>query len=148
MKTILLFASTFGTTRNIIKKSLNKFDFKIDICDVKDLTNISSINKYELFIFFNPTTGDEEMHPEIERLLLNWELDANGQMFVICELGNYYGYDDFSFGSMRIIKKILLQKGLRQLCQPLSLDTIPRIPWEHYFEWVELVNFSYKNHVR
>jgi hypothetical protein len=35
----------------------------------------------------------------MERFLVRQHVDLSGKYYAICELGNYYGYDDFEFGA-------------------------------------------------
>ena len=84
----------------------------------------------------------------MENFLRHFELDMTGKRFAICELGNYYGYNDFSFGAMRIIREHLLELHGEELCELLSLDSMPKMSLEHLLRWVELLNSKLHEHIR
>lgn len=140
MKSVLLYASTHGKTRKVVAEALKHLAVQPDVFDVKELQESRRLAGYDLLLVFCPTYGDEELQDDMEHFLRKFDLDLRGKHFVICELGNYYGYDDFSFGALRLIRAHLLELGAQELCGPLSLDTIPRTNWNHLNRWVELVN--------
>jgi flavodoxin len=140
MKTALLYGSSNGRTRKAINESLQRLALKPDVFDVKDAPSTEQISGYDLLMFFSPTYGDEELQPDMEKFIRDFSLNLSGKHFVICELGNYYGYDDFSFGAMPILRRHLLGLGGQELCSPLSLDAMPRVEWNQLNRWIEYVN--------
>ncbi|MBK8465876.1 MAG: flavodoxin domain-containing protein [Chloracidobacterium sp.] len=147
MKIALLYGSSHGRTRKAVNESLERLTIKPDVFDVKDLTSTEQFSVYDILMFFCPTYGDEELQPDMEKFITDFSLDMSGKQFVICELGNYYGYEDFSFGAMQIIRRHLLELGGRELCSPLSLDAMPRVEWNQLRRWIEYVNGNLNNHV-
>lgn len=146
MNAALLYGSSHGRTRKVVNESLERLAIKPDVFDVKECPNTQQISDHELLIFFSPTYGDEELQPDMEDFLRYFSLDLSGKQFVICELGNYYGYEDFSFGAMPILRRRLLELGALEFCTPLSLDTMPRVSWEQLHRWIEYVNSCLNNH--
>lgn len=145
MKTALLYGSSNGRTRKAVNETLKWLSMKPDVFDVKDLTSTEHFSGYDLLMFFSPTYGDEELQPDMEKFIRDFSLDMSGKQFVICELGNYYGYEDFSFGAMPIIRRHLLELGGKEMCSPLSLDAMPRVEWGQLRRWVEYVNSNLNN---
>jgi flavodoxin len=140
MKTALLYASSHGKTKKVIGEVLTRLKVQPDVFNVKEVPDPRPLAAYDLFLFFCPTYGSEELQTDMEDFLARFQLELNGKWFAICELGNYYGYDDYSFGAMRIIRHHLLNQRARELCEPLSLDSFPKVPWDHLFDWVNYLN--------
>ena len=147
MKTAIVYASSHGKTRKVLAEVQKFLCVSPDVFDVKDGVDPERLAAYDLLAFFCPTYGDEELQDDFEKFLLQFDLDLTGKQFVICELGNYYGYEDFSFGAMPIIRRRLLELHGRELCEPLSLDSFPRTHWGHLEDWVEHVNEKLHEHV-
>lgn len=102
MKIALLYGSSHGRTRKAVNESLERLTIKPDVFDVKDLTSTEQFSVYDILMFFCPTYGDEELQPDMEKFITDFSLDMSGKQFVICELGNYYGYEDFSLGRCKL----------------------------------------------
>jgi flavodoxin len=147
MKIALLYGSSHGRTRKAVNESLERLAIKPDVFNVKDEPLKGNLSDYDLLMFFCPTYGDEELQPDMEKFITNFSLDLTGKRFVICELGNYYGYEDFSFGAMPILKRHLIGLSAEELCSPLSLDAMPRVEWGQLHRWIEYVNGNLNNHV-
>lgn len=92
----------------------------------------------DVLLFFSPTYGDAELHDSMEACLrrLAWRERAFG----ICELGNYYGYDEPEFGSAKIFRAHLLPLGWREVFPTLSLDSLPTPIWEDLDRWIARLN--------
>lgn len=140
MKAALLYGSTHGKTRKVVAEVLPRLGIRPDVFDVKDRPGAAELAASEVLLFFCPTYGDEELQADMEEFLAGFSLDLSGRHFAICELGNYSGYDNFSLGAMRIIRAHLLRMNGIELCEPLSLDSFPRLHWGHLFDWVERLN--------
>ena len=144
MKTVLLYGSSHGRTRKVVADAVSRLRFPVDVQDVKELKSPAGLKAYGLWVVFCPTYGDEELQPDIEAFLGSLEPDLKGVQFTICELGNYYGYDDFAFGALQIIRLELEKRGANLWSTPLSLDSLPKIPWEQLYRWVESLNRRYE----
>jgi|688.fasta_scaffold42161_6 hypothetical protein len=83
--------------------------------------------------FFCPTYGDEELPPEMDGFI--YRIQTESLQYVLCELGNYFGQDDFEFGAARIIKTKLDSLGWSQIGRTLSLDSFPKIDWSAFYDW-------------
>ena len=140
MKTAILYASSHGRTRKVVSEAVAQLSVRPDVFDVKDVTDPEFLKSYDVLLLFCPTYGDEELQPDMESFLQRFDLDLSGRRFAVCELGNYYGYDDFSFGAGRIIRETLLGRGAEEFCEPLSLDSMPRLNREHLLSWIRLLD--------
>lgn len=140
MKSALIFCSPHGRTRKVVEHALQELAVKPDVFDLKDAQPTDILRDYDLLLVFCPTYGDEELPEAMENYILNLKTDLTGRLFTICELGNYYGYDDYCFGAMNIIRQCLEKLGARELCSPLSFDSLPKVNWNHLSNWVRFVN--------
>lgn len=97
----------------------------------------------DVILFICPTYGDEELPLTMENFLCS--IIDTEKMFVICELGNYYGYDDFNFGALRIIESHLENLGWREFFPSISLDSMPSIDWETFENWKVKLHHALQN---
>jgi len=138
---LLLYESKHGHTLKVAKYCLEKFNFT---CDLANISDAIILDNYNLVLFFSPTYGDEELPLSMEDFLLT--VAIRNKRFIVCELGNYYGYDVYEFGAGRIIRNFLLALDWVEICQMLSLDSLPRIDWESLDMWIEGVNDAVSNY--
>jgi flavodoxin len=139
MKTVVLYASSHGSTRRVVKTLAETVKFSFDCFDVKGLTDSSVMDKYDVFLFFCPTYGNEELQQDMERFIIDFRLDMSRKYYAICELGNYYGYEA-DFGAMKIIRHHLEKLCGRELVSPLSMDSLPKKDWKAFATWCGILN--------
>jgi flavodoxin len=141
MKATLLFGSSRGNTRTVASRIGEWLDFPITVVGVDRLDGASGlIVRSDLLIFMASTWGDGELQADMERFLVHTPLQMGGKPYVICELGNYYGYDDFEFGAADIIKHFLDAAGGKELVEPFSMDSLPLKDWDTLARWCRLIN--------
>lgn len=97
----------------------------------------------DIVLFLCPTYGDEELPHEMEDFLLS--LKIRNKSYVVCELGNYYGYDDFTFGAKKIIEEHLNSLGWDKFYNGISLDSLPKIDWDCFFKWKKGLDHALQN---
>lgn len=148
MKAALLYGSTHGRTRKVVEEIVRRVAVQLDVFDVKSKPAPEKFADYDTLLFCVPTYGDEELQDDMEEFLQTFDLDLTGKRFAIAELGNYYGYDDYSFGAMAILRRRLLELHATELCQPLSLDSLPKVNWDQLGRWVDHLNARLKSHDR
>ena len=122
MKMQVIYDSNHGCT----KKVASKFT-----CDVKHVKE--AIIWADVVLFLCPTYGDEELPHDMEDFLLS--MTEKNRKYVVCELGNYYGYDDFQFGASTIIEGCLNNLGWQKFYSSYSMDSLPTIDWEPFLKW-------------
>ena len=130
-KKIVIYASKYGRSKQIA----SCFDF--DICNVKEVKQLN-LEKYDFFLFVCPTYGDSEIPLEMEDFIIS--LRIKNKMFIICELGNYFGLDELEWGAARILKNALKNLGWHEVCSSLSLDAFPSIDWSAFYAWKKVVD--------
>jgi flavodoxin len=90
-------------------------------------------------IFITATYGDQELHDDMEALVLALKDKVKGKKYFICEVGNYYGYDDYTFGAARIIDEILREYGAIAAAGIASVDSLPLLDQQAVGKWVSEV---------
>lgn len=103
----------------------------------------SVILNEKITLFICPTYGDEELPLDMEKYLC--ELTETNRFYVICELGNYYGYDDFEFGAIKIIEYHLKKLGWNKFYPSFSFDSLPIMDWEPFLKWKERLENAIQN---
>ena len=139
LKAALLYSSQHGKTRKVVAQVVKELWIAPEVFDVANGVDHATLAACDLLLFFTPTYGDEELHEDMENFLANFNVNLSTRCFVICELGNYYGYD-FAFGAMPILRRRLLELNGTELCTPLSLDSLPKLNWAHLTRWIDHVN--------
>lgn len=140
MKALVVYGSTRGNTRLVANRLPGLLAFPIDIVDVKTLDGPDIFKEYDLLMFFASTWGDGELQIDMEKFLVREAMQLHGNPYVICELGNYYGYDDFNFGAERILQHFLKAAGGVELVEPFSMDSLPHKDWVGLGRWCDLIN--------
>jgi len=140
MKIAILYGTTHGRTKKIVKKLPDFLNFKYDVFNVKEIDSNKFLLDYDLFFFISPTYGDEELQDDIENFLQKLKDDLTSKEYIIMETGNYYGYDDFEFGAKKIIEYHLQGLNAKEYYCSLSLDTLPKIDWDLLAEWSNGLN--------
>ena len=120
-------AHRIGQTLNC-KKILNAKVLEASFANIDDAFRNTDIN-----ILIASTWGDGELQEDMERFLIT-SSELSDAKFIIIELGNYYGYDDFSFGAGKIMADIVSLKG-GKVIDMISIDSLPIIDWETVDKW-------------
>lgn len=130
----VLYCTKSGHTKKIVDKVAQYFNFKYSLLNVKENP---CLDGYDLIIIFCPTYGDEELPLEMEDYLVSVNFNKN---YAVCELGNYFGFDDFEYGASHIIKSILDLKKCKEVLKSFSLDSFPKIEYNGFEEWCQGIN--------
>lgn len=101
---------------------------------------MDDLARYSLLLFFVPTYGDGEVQEDMEQFMLQLSSPLSNKYFGICELGNYYGYDDFAHGAMPILRQHLKSLGAKEFVPPVSIDSLPKKDWANLDRWTALLN--------
>ena len=127
MKKILIFSSKHGNTLKVSKL----FEDNFETFNVKANP---SIENYDFVFFLSPTYGDEELPLDLEDYLIN--IKDKKKLFTVCELGNYFGYDEFSWGAAKIIYNFCIKKLNWHLFYPInSVDSFYNIDFPKILTW-------------
>ena len=140
MKALIIYGSTRGNTRLVANRMPEKLRFGADVLDVNLLQSTNVLRSYDLLLFLASTWGDGELQIDMEHFFASQHIDLSGKRYAICELGNYYGYDDFEFGALRIMQYHLQQWRGREFVEPFCMDSLPRKDWDGLARWCNLLN--------
>jgi hypothetical protein len=89
-------------------------------------------------VIVTPNHGDAEVQEDVEKFLV-----ARGhevQQWVVLEIGNYYGFDDWSYGARERIALFMKRHGKPD--EALSgggIDTLPHVDWATLDRWCDTV---------
>ncbi len=97
-------------------------------------------------LIVTPNLGDSEVPEEVERFLV-----ARGpeiRQWVVVEIGNYYGFDDWSYGARERIALHLQSIGVADEALPgAGIDSLPLIDWATLDRWCDEVLLAEAAHV-
>lgn len=141
---VILYASSHGSTRRVVKRLAKMATFAFDCFDVRQLRDLRVLDSYKTFLFLAPTYGNEELQLDMERFIVRFKVDMSNKRYAICELGNYYGFDS-DFGAMRIIRYHLEKLHGQELISPLSMDSLPQKDWMSFAIWCGKLNAALMN---
>lgn len=145
MKSLVVYGSTWGSTKKVVQRLPEWLSFPVEIVNVNSLVNDESFKEYDLLMFFSSTSGDQELQADMEKFLLQNALKLSGKPYAVCELGNYFGYDDFEFGAECIISYFLRVGGGTELIPPFAMDTFPNRDWKGLARWCSILNEKVRN---
>ena len=140
MQVLVLYGSSRRSTQMVVNRLPQYLKFPFDVINVKSQVNLTDLKPYELLLFFVPTYGDGEVQEDMERFMLRLSSPLPTKQFCICELGNYYGYDDFAHGAMPILREHLTRLGAKEFAPPVSIDSLPKKDWQNLNRWCSLLN--------
>jgi len=89
-------------------------------------------------IVVTPNHGDAEIQEDVEKFLVARGREV--QRWVVLEIGNYYGFDDWSYGAREKIAAFLRKLGKGEEALPgAGIDTLPTIDWVTLDRWCDEV---------
>lgn len=136
-RVLVLYASSHGKTRRVADRVAKGIERAATLACVTDLHNPQQLLDYNVIVVCCPNYGDGEVQADMEAFLQTLDLDLHEQSVAVCELGNYFGYEGFSFGAMSIIRQELVSRGASELICPLSLDSVPRMSESQLQKWID-----------
>lgn len=139
-KAALIYGSSRENTARLARSLPRALIAPLDVLNAADVHSLEQIEVYDVYLFFASTWGDGELQIDMENFFVRHELDLTGKAYAICELGNYYGYDDFEFGALRIMQDFLTRAGGHELLEPFCMDSLPTKDLENFRRWVALLN--------
>ena len=84
--------------------------------------------------------GDQELSSQMENFLIKIKkLKLKNKKYFAAEIGNYYGYDDYTMGAQRIIDIFLPKIGIKKILKTNSIDTMPKINWFQAEKWLKSI---------
>lgn len=140
MKALVVYGSTWGNTKKVVQRLPELLSFPMDIANVKSLVDDKIFQDYDLLLFFASTSGDQELQLDTEEFLVRAAPKFPGKPYAVCELGNYFGYDDFEFGAECILSHFLRAGGGKEFMPPFAMDTFPNRDWNGLARWCAILN--------
>lgn len=92
-----------------------------------------NLSEEDLIILVLSNIGDEELPQPMEDYLFNL-IDRN-KKYIICELGNYFGFETYA-GCKKVAFKILDSLGWTRLAD-ISLDSLPELDLTKLKKWLK-----------
>lgn len=135
---LVVFGSKLGNARKVARHLAEEID-ALDVIaagSVANLANVISASGVDRLFIVASTWGDGELQDCMETLLVRSTPVKVPVDTHIVELGNYYGYDDFEFGALKIMEECASQLGLA-IKSRISVDSLPRIDWETVDRWIK-----------
>lgn len=140
MQVLVLYGSSRRSTQLVVNRLPKYLNFPFDVVNVKTPVSMADLDRYSLLLFFVPTYGDGEVQEHMEQFMLQLSSPLTTKQFGICELGNYYGYDDFAHGAMPILRQHLNTLGAKEFVPPVSIDSLPKKDWLNLERWCAILN--------
>lgn len=134
-----------GSSASIVERMKTRISFSLEYINLTEGPHVSDLGNYDHVIFLIATYGDQELQDDFEKFLISIKADLNGKKFSICEIGNYYGYEDFSTGAGNIVESYLIERGAKKYLTTTSIDTLPLIDWRQVDQWIFLLNSMSKS---
>lgn len=128
----ILFSHKGGMVSEVANRLSEIFCIESVSCQDAD-----DLEKYSLIIFVFSNCGDEELHPILEEYLIN--LRVKNKKYILCELGNYFGFEMDCFGCKIVVQKLLKDLGWVEL-NNVSIDSFPDLDLTSFNEWVKVLD--------
>lgn len=103
------------------------------------------MTNYKVLIFIVATYGDQELHDSYEEYIISKGNFNSNHKFSICEIGNYYGYDDFELGGGRIVKTHIENFQAKEILPMYSIDSLPLIDDRKLNKWLDELSEKIQN---
>ncbi len=142
MKSLVLYAAAHpkGSSATIVQELKGLLHGPFEAVNLAGLPSPRSLPPYDVLLLITATYGDAELLDAVEYFLTHPDLDVRDKSYSVCELGNYYGYDDFTFGAKAVAEFQLQRKQAREFCPGASVDSLPRIDWHAIKSWCQRIN--------
>jgi hypothetical protein len=89
-------------------------------------------------VIVTPNHGDAEVQEDVENFLVARGREV--QRWVVLEIGNYYGFDDWGYGARERIALFMKKNGKGDEALPgAGIDTLPQIDWATLDRWCDTV---------
>jgi flavodoxin len=143
---LILFSSKNNSTKKIAEKISEKLIYKNVIKNVNDLKDTSIYAHYKYIFLCSPTYGSEELHIDMESFIVKNKNFFNNKRLCLIETGNFYGYENFSFGAGVNMYNFFIKIPCMFFYKNLSLDTFPKTDYFTLNRWLNGLNVFLENH--
>lgn len=146
MKNAIFYAAANpnGSSAQIVNKITENIPNVFSTYNILDKSININWGSIEHIVFIVATYGDQELQDDAENFISGIKHDLKSISYSLCEIGNYYGYDDFKYGSGDIVEKVFQNLGAIQKTKTVSIDTLPKIDWQGVEHWTKLLSNAVK----
>lgn len=102
-------------------------------CDIAPATSAPSLDGHDQIVVVLSNTGDEELPQPMEDFL--YGLTVRDRQYAVCELGNYFGFENYS-GCKKVAIKLLDRLGWHKVSD-VSLDSLPTLDIGGLDAWLD-----------
>lgn len=103
-----------------------------------------NLSHFDFVVLVVANYGDEELQPDMEAYLLDCE--AYIIRFALCELGNYFGFEDDCFGCKKEILRLARERNW-ECVSHVSVDSYPELDETKLRRWaLEVREIAGDNH--
>jgi flavodoxin len=148
MKTIVVYAAANpnGSSAKVVEELRQLLEFPFEAVNVANSPATVPLPPFDLLLMVIATYGDQELLDVVEEFITTRTAELKNKAYSVCELGNYYGYDDFEFGAKQIVEFQLNGLGAFLFCPGVSADSLPKLDWRAVKAWGRNLNQTVKNH--
>jgi flavodoxin len=100
-------------------------------CEAVSVAKVPCIESYEPIVFVVPNIGDEELPQPMEDYLFH--MKTRGKKYYICELGNYFGFENYN-GCKKVAIKLLAKLDWIKISD-VSIDSMPKLDISSLESW-------------
>lgn len=149
-KTVMVYAAANpgGSSAKVVEELKQLLNFPFEAINIAAAPETVPLPSFDILLMVIATYGDQELLDVVERFLTSRNGELKGKKYSVCELGNYYGYDDFEFGAKQIAEFQLSRLGNTLFCQGASADSLPKLDGRAIKAWGRELNQTMQNHER
>jgi flavodoxin I len=136
MKTLITYSTDTGMTRyvaELLKETLVKKNFEVDLLEVEGSKDKPIIEKYELLLFGSPTYYGGQLEAKMAELLSQYNPDLSPYKVAVFSLGDS-NYRHFC-ASAEILEQWVNQNKGKVIVPPIKIDGYPDT--EQVLQWAE-----------
>ncbi len=144
MNTIVVYAAAnpAGSSAKVVEELGKLLNFPVQPVNIAANPKTVPLPTFDLLLMVIATYGDQELLDVVEEFVTARTSELRGKRYSVCELGNYYGYDDFEFGAKQIVEFQLHSIGATVFCPGASADSLPKLDWRAIKAWCQVINDS------
>ena len=142
MKILLVYVAPTprGSSATIAINLKTELKKDIELLNLAESNSSDKIIGFDIMLFVAATYGDQELNDGLEEFIVSLPDSLPNMNYAVCEIGNYYGYDDFELGAGKIVESHMTKLGAKQILPMYSVDTLPILDSRKLAKWVNELN--------
>lgn len=129
-----------GTSATIAEKMNKEIINGIELMNLADGDSKEKLKAFDTLIFVAATYGDQELNDNVEDFIITLDDSISDYNYAVCEVGNYYGYDDFELGAGEILVNHMEKLGANSILPMYSVDSLPLLDEKKLTKWIAKLN--------